>query len=139
MSESKGGGPAQELAWIHFSEGWRPVVLLVEDSVTCGVHLASRLRHDPYYAHVEIARTLRDARVWLVSPEAKRLTLAVLDYELPDGKGTDLLPLLPCVPVLVVTSQPENVPRFPNVAVIRKGPTWAVQVEAALVRAQRGT
>jgi DNA-binding response OmpR family regulator len=114
-----------------------PLVLLVEDSVTCAHHLASRLRRAPHRATVEIIPTLTRARAWLASPARARLTLAVLDRELPDGLGTDLLPLLVGVPVLLVTSSPERVSKVVGFELVEKGPAWASRVEAALVRAVR--
>jgi DNA-binding response OmpR family regulator len=46
---------------------------------------------------------------------------AIVDVQLPDGSGIDLLPLLRC-PVVFVTASPGDVPRCCHV--VEKGPRW---------------
>lgn len=71
-------------------------VLVVEDDATVADAIASRLRDDGY--QVEIAANLASARSAAV---AGRVDAVVLDIQLPDGIGLDLLPL--SVPSLVLT------------------------------------
>src|SRR5690606_11250956 len=71
-------------------------VLVVEDDATIAAAIAARLRDDGY--RTEIAGTLARAR------EAARpgsIDAVVLDIQLPDGIGLDLLPLP--IPSLVLT------------------------------------
>lgn len=115
----------------------RPLVLIVEDSKTCSSHLAARLQAFPHRALVHIESTVEDARTWLQSQQRQGLVLAVLDVELPDGSGLDLLPLLEGVRVVVVTSNRDAVTARDGLTVIDKGPAWATQVEMVLVKARR--
>lgn len=111
-------------------------VLLVEDSITCAAHLASRLRRAPHFADVRVERTIQTAREWLASSAREDLVLAVLDVELPDGRGVELLPLLSSVRVLIVTASPELVPPS-RVETVEKGAGWAARVERVFVEVSR--
>ena len=71
-------------------------VLVIEDDATVADGIGVRLRDHGY--EVEVASTLARARTAL---RTSRIDAAVLDVQLPDGNGLDLLPLP--VPALVLT------------------------------------
>lgn len=97
-------------------------ILIVEDSRTCRDMLAARLRAEPVRAEVVTAATLVEARKALASA---RFALVVLDLELGNERGAELLPL-PC-PVVIATSSPDSAPA--GYYVVTKGRNFAASVE----------
>lgn len=114
-----------------------PLVLIVEDSKTCAAHLAARLRARPHHAAVHVASSIHDAKRWLYALQPGRPDLVVLDVELPDGNGLDLLPTLHGVHVAIVSSAAQFIPTNDMHIVVPKGPTWATQVESILAGIRR--
>ncbi|TJY61990.1 response regulator transcription factor [Sinimarinibacterium sp. CAU 1509] len=81
-------------------------VLLVEDDRLLGASLVEALRRERYI--VDWCRTLADARVAVASTQ---YNIALIDRQLPDGEGLDLIDLLRGselpVGVLVLTARDE--------------------------------
>jgi CheY-like chemotaxis protein len=76
-------------------------VLLVEDIAAMRMYL--RLALERTGAHVMEAENLKQARSWL--RDGARPTSVLLDMDLPDGHGLDLIRELPCgVPVVALTA-----------------------------------
>lgn len=71
-------------------------VLVIEDDATIAAEIATRLRDHGY--RVEVAHTCASARS---ATNAAQFDAAVLDIQLPDGSGLELLPLP--MPSLVLT------------------------------------
>lgn len=59
---------------------------------------------------------------------------AILDMQLPDGCGLDVIPLLGEARVIIATASPEEVPPEVRQAhpVVAKGPGWIAKIEEIL-------
>lgn len=100
-------------------------ILILEDSRHTRDQLAKRLRGYPTRARVilcaRITEAIREVRL-------DAFGVAVLDMQLPDGCGLDLVPWLGEALVVVATAAPEDVPK--GLRVVRKGPLWIAEIEA---------
>jgi PAS domain S-box-containing protein len=65
-------------------------VLLVEDSASAAAMIRDSLQSIPGELVVKVATTIAEARTWL---DYNTPDLAIVDLNLPDGKGTVLLPM----------------------------------------------
>jgi DNA-binding response OmpR family regulator len=93
------------------------IVLHVEDLAICREMLAAQ---SIGRRRVELVRCadVASARIAVIDWP---FDFAIVDMQLPDGLGIDLLPLLRC-PVVFVTASPGDVPRCCHV--VEKGPRW---------------
>ena len=103
-------------------------ILHVENSSTVRAILKTRLRrHDPTIDIIE-ARSLCAARVALAMLRHRQIDLVVIDWSLPDGLASDILPLLRGLPCVVLTSSPGDARGFD--LVIDKGSDgWSKEIE----------
>jgi len=98
-------------------------ILHVENSSTVRAILKTRLRrHDPTIDIIE-ARSLCAARVALAMLRHRQIDLVVIDWSLPDGLASDILPLLSGLRCVVVTANPSEVNGFVEV-LDKADPKW---------------
>ena len=109
-------------------------VLHVDDLRSCRAMLRARLERGPLKAEVVSAYSVRDAREQIDSARAQGLvwSLAVLDLDLGDGSGKELLKELPNVRIVFVTADPDLAPA--GYPVIAKGKGWISEIERMLAK-----
>ncbi|HZS10622.1 MAG TPA: response regulator [Nitrospirales bacterium] len=85
----------------------RPVVLIVDDDPDVGGGLRDLLEHEGY--RVRLTMTGQDS---IVAAEAERFDVVVLDLDLPDLDGLNVLAALhardPRLPVIIATAVPNR-------------------------------
>lgn len=106
-------------------------ILVLEDHDAHREMLVARLRSFPTRAEViacsRVAEAVREIRL---AP----FSAAILDMQLPDGSGPDVIPLLGEARIIIATASPEEVPREVRQAhpVVAKGPGWIAKIEELL-------
>lgn len=111
-------------------------ILVLEDHDRHRRMLDARLRSFPTCATVFAFDRLAPFYAHLLGQYAlPRLDAAILDVQLPDGSGLDVIPLLgeDCR-IIIATASPDDVPAelaraYPVVA---KGPGWIAKIEELL-------
>lgn len=103
-------------------------ILIIEDSRHTRDQLTKRLRGYPTLAEVVAFGALAPFYERRIGQDTLGpFDVAILDVQLPDGRGLNLVPLLGEALVIIATAAPEDAPK--GFCVVRKGPLWIAEIE----------